>query len=51
MKYICFVIDVEFNLKSEDLLDTTFNLNNVTYKPFKEPSVLLSFINKSSDYP
>ena len=51
IKYIFFVIDVEFNLKSEDLADTTFNLNNGTYKPYKEPSVLLSFINKSSYYP
>ena len=51
IKYIFFVIDVEFNLKSEDLVDTKFNLNNGTYKPYKEPSVLLSFINKSSYYP
>ena len=37
-KDIGFAIDVETNLKIVDFLDTTFNLNNGTYRPFKKPN-------------
>ena len=50
-KDIGFAIDVETNLKIVDLLDITFNLNNGTYKPYKKPNNLLSYINKSSKHP
>ena len=29
----------------------TFNLNKGTYRPYKKPSDLLSYINKSSNHP
>ena len=46
-----FAIDVETNLKTVDILDVTFNLNNGTYRPYKKPNDLLSCINKSSNHP
>ena len=50
-KDIDFAIDVETNLKIVEFLDTTFNLNNITYKPYKKPKDLLLHINKSSNHP
>ena len=50
-KDIAFAIDVETNLKILDFLDTTFNLNNGTYRPYKKPNDLLLYINKSSNHP
>ena len=50
-KDIGFAIDVETNLKIVDFLDTTFNLNNGTYRPYKKPNDLLLYINKSSNHP
>ena len=50
-KDIAFAIDVETNLKIVDFLDTTFNLNNGTYRPYKKPNDLLLYINKSSNHP
>ena len=50
-KNIGFAIDVETNLKIVDFLDTTFNLNNSTYRPYKKPNDLLLYINKSSNHP
>ena len=50
-KDIGFTIHVETNLKIADFLDTTFNLNNDTYRPYKNPNDLLSYINKSSSHP
>ena len=50
-KDIGFAIDVETNLKIVDFLDITFNLNNDTYRPYKKPNYLLSYINKFSNYP
>ena len=50
-KDIAFAIDVETNLKIVDFLDNTFNLNNGTYRPYKKPNDLLSYINKSSNHP
>ena len=50
-KDIGFTIDVETNLKILDILGITFNLNNSTYRPYKEPNDLLPYINKSSNYP
>ena len=44
-------IDVETNLKIVDFLDTTFNLNNGTYRPNKKPNDLLLYINKSLNHP
>ena len=46
-----FAIDVETNLKIVDILDVTFSLNNGTYRPYKKPNDLLSYINKSSNHP
>ena len=46
-----FAIDIETNLKIEDFLDISFNLNNGTYRPYKKPNDLLSYINKSSNHP
>ena len=46
-----FAIDLEINLKLVDFLDTTFNLNNGTYRPYKKPNALLLYINKSSNHP
>ena len=51
IKGIGFAIDVETNLKIVDFLDTTFNLNNGTYRPYKKPNDLLLYINKSSNHP
>ena len=50
-KDIGFAIDVETNLKIVDLLDITLNLNNGTYRPYKKPNDLLSYIKKSSNHP
>ena len=50
-KYTGFTIDLETNLKIVDFLDITFNLNNGTYRPYKKPNDLLSYINKSSNHP
>ena len=50
-KDIGFTIDVETDLKFVDFLDITFNLNNSTYRPYKKPNDLLSYINKSSNHP
>ena len=50
-KDIGLAIDVETNLKIVDFLDTTFNLNSITYKPYKKPKDLLLHINKSSNHP
>ena len=47
---IGFTIDVETNLKNVDSLAITFNLNNDTYRPYKKPNDLLSYINKSSNH-
>ena len=46
-----FAIDVETNLKTADFLGVTFNLNNDTYRAYKKPNDLLSYINKSSNHP
>ena len=46
-----FAIDIETNLKIVDFLDITFNLNNGTYRPYKKPNDLLSYINKPSNHP
>ena len=45
-----FAIDIETNLKIVDFLDITFNLNNRTYRPYKKPNDLLSYINKSLNH-
>ena len=50
-KDIGFAIDVERNLKIVAFLDITFNLNNGTYRHYKKPNDLLSYINKSSNHP
>ena len=46
-----FAIKVETNLKIVDFLDITFNLDNGTYRPYKKPNYLLSYINKFSNHP
>ena len=50
-KDIGFAIDIETNLKIVDFLDITFSLNNVTFRSYKKPNDLLSYINKSSNHP
>ena len=50
-KDIGFAIDVETNFKIVDFLDIKFNINNGTYRPYKTPNDLLSYINKSSNHP
>ena len=50
-KDVDFAIEVETNLKIVDFLDITFNLNNDTYRPYKKPNELLSYISKSSNHP
>ena len=50
-KDIGFAIDIETNLKIVDFLDITFSLNNVTFRSYKKPDDLLSYINKSSNHP
>ena len=50
-KDIGFTIDVETNLNIADFLHITFNLNNSTYRPYKKPNDLLSYINQSSNHP
>ena len=46
-KDIGFAIKGEVNLKMLDFLNISFNLNNGTYRPYKKPNNLLSYINKS----
>ena len=43
-KEIGFAIDVEANLKIVDFLNTTFSLNNGTYRLYKKPNGLLLYI-------
>ena len=43
--------DIETNLKNVDFLDITVSINNGTYRPYKNPNNLLSYINKSSNHP
>ena len=50
-KDIGFAVNVETNLKIVHFLDTTFNLNYGTYRPYKKPNDLLLYINKSSNHP
>ena len=48
---IGFKIDIETNLKIVNFLDMTFNLINVSYKPYKKPVDTLLYINKNSNHP
>ena len=50
-KEIGFKIDIETNLKIVNFLDMTFNLINVSYKPYKKPVDTLLYINKNSNHP
>ena len=50
-KDVGFLIDIETNLKIVDFLDTTFNLNSGTFKPYKKPNDSLLYIKKSSNHP
>ena len=38
-KDVDFLIDIETNLKIVDFLDITFNLNNGTFKPYKNQMI------------
>ena len=51
VKEIGFKIDIETNLKIVNFLDMTFNLINVSYKPYKKPVDTLLYINKNSNHP
>ena len=46
-----FVIDIENNLKIFNFLDTTFNLNNGIFKPYKKPNDSLLYLKKTSNHP
>ena len=48
---IGFKTDIETNLKIVNFLDMTFNLINVSYKPYKKPVDTLLYINKNSNHP
>ena len=48
---IGFKIDIETNLKIVNFLDMTFNLINVSHKPYKKPNNTLLYINKNSHHP
>ena len=45
-KDIVYLIDIETNLKIVNFLDITLNLNNSTFKPYKEPNDSLLYIYK-----
>ena len=45
-----FEIDIEANLKIVNFLDTTFNLINGSYKPYKKPKDALLYINNNSNH-
>ena len=47
-KEIGFKIEIKTNLKIVDFLDITFNLSNVTYKPYRKPNDNLLCVNTSS---
>ena len=48
---IGFKIDIETNLKIVNFLDMTFNLINISHKPYKKPNNTLLYINKNSNDP
>ena len=48
---IGFKTDIETNLKIVNFLDMTFNLINVSHKPYKKPNNTLLYINKNSNHP
>ena len=48
-KEIGFKIEIKTNLKIVDFLDITFNLSNVTYKPYRKPNDNLLYVNTSSN--
>ena len=44
-------MDIATNSKVVDFLETTFNLNNGTCKPYKKPNNPLLCINRNSNHP
>ena len=48
-KDIGFSIDIQTNLKEEDFLDVTLNLQNGTYHPYKKTNDKLLYIHSSSN--
>ena len=44
-------VEVSANLKKVDFLDTTFNLTDNTYEPFKKPNTQLRYVNVHSNHP
>ena len=50
-KDIGFSIDIQTNLKEEDFLDVTLNLQNGTYRPYKKANDKLLYIHSSSNHP
>ena len=48
-KEIGFKIEIKTNLKIVDFLDITFNISNVTYKPYRKPNDNLLCVNTSSN--
>ena len=50
-KDVQFKTEIQTNLKIVDFFDVTFNLENGTYPPYKNPSDSLLYINTSSIHP
>ena len=46
-----FNIDIQTNLKIVDFFCVTFNLENETYRPFKNPNDKLLYVNTSWNHP
>ena len=44
-------ITIQCNLKKEDFLDVTFDLDNNVYKPFRKENNKPIYINKHSNHP
>ena len=51
LKNIGFSIDIKTNLKEEDFVDVTLNLQNGTYRPYKKPNDKMLYIHSSSNHP
>ena len=44
-------ITVQTNIVETDILDSTLNLKNDTYKPFRKPNDVPQYINTNSNHP
>ena len=44
-------LEIECNLKIVNYLDVTLNLNDGTYKPYRKPNDVTTYINVKSNHP